>query len=191
MGADLLVRALTGAWNACPVGTNTTDWIGAISTATLGLFGAIFTVWQFWAQGFRPRCTAKIDLKRQAILLLIRNHGRADGVVARIVLVDADGLAMDPPAPIDGYPSGFATTTLPSRAAMRLVIVHPPDLETIPDGTRIKIDWGTGNALKVPQPVDVGYLGLSSVLPPGYGVAAQRTPGTPTVPTASQAPDHE
>jgi hypothetical protein len=142
-----------------------TEWISAISTATLGLFGAAFALWQFAAQGFRPRCRVKIDVKRQAILLQIRNRGRAGGVIARIVVVDANGLALQPAPPIDGYSSGFTATTLPANAGMRVIIMHPNNISRFPDGVRVKVDWGTGQTLLTPEPVDVGYAGLPSVLP--------------------------
>jgi len=167
VGTHLLVRALLGAPGAGPVGA-TTDWISAVSTATLGLFGAAFAVWQFWAQGFRPRCAARIDVARQAIRLQISNRGRADGVIGRVVLVDAEGFAIQPGPLIDGYPSGnFTATTLPAHAAIQLMIGKPQSRAALPEGVLVKVDWGTGEAVLTPKPVKVGYAGLPSVLPPG------------------------
>jgi hypothetical protein len=152
---------------AALIATVVTDWITAISTAVLGFFGACFAVWQFLAQGFRPKCVVKIDLAREALLVHIENRGRAEGVIARVAVVDEDGLAMDPPASVQGFPAGYRPTTLPGLASMRLIVVRPDGLASFPPNITVIVDWGTGDRVATPTPVDVGYMGMPSVLPPG------------------------
>lgn len=161
--------------SASPTAT-AADWITAIATATLAL-GALFAIWQFWVQGFRPRCKAKIDARRQAMLLQIKNRGRADGVIGRVVVIDENGLAIEPAPPIDGYPSGaFSATILPAYVAMRLIIGLPSGLAAFPEKVRVKVDWGSGEKLMRPKQVRVGYAGLPSVLPPNaLAVETSRT----------------
>jgi hypothetical protein len=129
----------------------------------------MFAGWQFRAQGFRPHCSVRIDARRQAIRLQIRNRGRANGAIERIVIVDPAGFAINPAASIAGYEGGnFKPTTLPGLSAMSLIITPPLGTTVFPEGVRVKADWGTGETTKLPQPVDVGYAGLPSVLPPGF-----------------------
>src|SRR3954447_17931580 len=64
-----------------------TDWIGALSTAVLGLLGVVVAAWQWRGTGFRPRLTARIDERREAIELRILNKGRGSGAVERILLL--------------------------------------------------------------------------------------------------------
>lgn len=144
-----------------------TDVITAASTAVLGVFGAFFTIWQFRAQGFRPKCIVKIDIRREALLVHIENRGRAEGVIARVVVIEVSGLAIEAPVAVDGFPNGYVPTKLPGLASMRLIIAHPTGMTEFPAGIKVKIDWGTGEAIQAPVPVDVGYLGMPSVLPPG------------------------
>lgn len=160
MGADVLVWALTA-------GATTPDWITAVSTAVLGAFAAAFGVFQFTAEGFRPKVRLRIDATRTGISVEIRNKGRGAGVIARVVLVDKQGLALSPAAPVIGYPlEVFYPTTLPAHAAMRLIVGLPGGMNEFPEGIRVKVDWGTGGSLGTPLPTNVGYGGLPSVLPP-------------------------
>lgn len=145
----------------------TPQWISAISTAVLGLFAAAFGIWQFWAQGFRPRVKGKIDVQRKAVAVEIRNRGRAAGVIGRIVLVEANGLGLKEEAPVNGYADGcFKPTTLPANSGMRLILERPPEYDTLPKDLRLKVDWGTGEAIRPLQQVDTSYASLKSVLPP-------------------------
>ncbi len=147
--------------------TVVTDWVTAISTAVLDFFGACFTVWQFRAQGFRPKCLVKIDEAREALLVHIENRGRAEGVIARVAVVDGDGLAIHPPPSVEGFPSGYRPTTLPGLASMRLIVLRSDGMAAFPPDITVKVDWGTGELVATPTSVDVGYMGMPSVLPPG------------------------
>jgi hypothetical protein len=129
--------------------TVVTDWITAASTAGLGFFGAGFTIWQFRAQGFRPKCIVKIDAAREAILVHIENRGRAEGVIARVVVVDGDRLAIEPPASIAGFADGYRPTTLPGLASMRLIVLRPDQMGSFPPNITVKVDWGHWRASRI------------------------------------------
>ena len=63
---------------------NITDWISAISTAALGVLGAVFGLWQWNMAKFRPKPSVQIDAQGEAIALQIVNKGRANGVIERV-----------------------------------------------------------------------------------------------------------
>ena len=98
----MLVRASLLAASNTP---KITEWISAISTATLGLLGLIFTSWQWRANGFRPQMSARIDATREAIELKIVNKGRAGGVVEEVVVLRPMGeyLVIDKKARFEGF----------------------------------------------------------------------------------------
>jgi hypothetical protein len=146
---------------------STSGWISAISIAVLAVVVAIFTGWYVWMDGFRPRCTAKMDKRGRAMLLQVQNRGRVDGEIARVDLLDPSGLASRRLLLVDGYADGrFQATALPARSAMRLITKPPADLEAFPERTRIRVVWTTGSskALVPGQDEDVDYTGMASTL---------------------------
>src|SRR5580704_9714542 len=71
-------------------GPSITDWISAISTAALGVLGAIITIWQWTMTRFRPKLSSRIDAQREAIELWIINKGRASGIIDRVQIMRPD-----------------------------------------------------------------------------------------------------
>jgi hypothetical protein len=141
-----------------------TDWIGALSTALLGIFGFTFTAWQWWASRFRPKPTARVDARREAIELRVANRGRGAGVIHHVAVVDRKQLAV--PISVEGFSNGvFTPVGLPSFSAMRLIIMAPKGA-TFTDENRVKVEWWDGSKIIEPLHVDVGLYGLKSVLPP-------------------------
>ena len=54
---------------AMAAGPSVTDWISAVSAATIGILGSSITVWQWRRTRFRPQLTARVDARREAIEL--------------------------------------------------------------------------------------------------------------------------
>ena len=147
------------------IASTATNWIGALSTAVLGVFGFTFTGWQWWASRFRPKATARLDGRREAIEVRVANRGRGGGVIHHVAVIDANHLAV-PSCSFEGFDNGdFTPTSLPSFSAMRLIIMAPEDGPFTVEN-RVKVEWWDGAAVIKPLPVDVGLYGLKSVLPP-------------------------
>ncbi len=146
---------------------STPTWITTVATAFLGIVVAIFAVWHVRMNGFRPRCTAKIDARRQAMLLQVQNRGRVDGEIAGIELLDASGAASRRLLVVEGYKDGrFEATALPARAVMRLIIKPPAALDSFPPRTYVRVVWVTGaKAISPAQEYGVDYAGMTSALP--------------------------
>ena len=82
---------------------NITDWISAVSTAALGLLGAVFTYWQWRMTRFRPKPSSRIDAQREAIQLWIVNKGRASGIIDRVQILRPDQ-EIERKAQFEGFP---------------------------------------------------------------------------------------
>jgi hypothetical protein len=167
----MLMRAFTLAASSAP---KITEWISAISTATLGLLGLTFTIWQWKANGFRPRLSARIDAAREAIELKIVNKGRAGGVVEEVLVVHPVGelLAIDREVRFEGFEGGeFRSIALPGFAQMRLIIQAPED-HNFAEHTKLQVGIGRAKDKDVPLTVEpeLRLYGLKSVLPPGTKV---------------------
>jgi hypothetical protein len=109
----MFVRACTLAADNAP---KITEWISAISTATLGVLGLIFTAWQWRANGFRPRLSARIDAAHEAIELRIVNKGRAAGAVEEVLVTRPAGerQVVDKDVRFEGFKDGkFKSINLP------------------------------------------------------------------------------
>lgn len=140
-----------------------TDWISAISTAVLGLLGLAFTGWQWHASGFRPKVSALVDARHQAIALRIVNRGRGSGIVHHVAVIHAQ-IAVD--VIVEGFESGtFVPTALPGFATIELILMAPNGT-TLLGGHQVKVSWGKKTKVVKPLPVDVGLFGMRSVLPP-------------------------
>lgn len=164
----MLVRAFTLAVSNAP---KITEWISAISTATLGVVGLLFTRWQWKASGFRPTLSARIDARREAIELKIDNKGRAAGVVEGVYVLQPKGnhMVIDEEAIFEGFTDEkFRPVLLPGFASMRLVI-EAPEHHNFSEQAQLKVELGSVKDEPVPLEVEskVSLFGLKSVLPPG------------------------
>jgi hypothetical protein len=145
-----------------PLLSAATDWIGALSTLFLGLVGLFVTVWQWLASGFRPRVTAEVDPRRQAIRVDIYNGGRGGGVISD-ACVTSGGNRLE--ADIEGFHNGFVPTLLPGQTSMSLIMMAPGETVFPADAVAL-VRWANHRADRKPQPIDVGLFGLPSTLPP-------------------------
>jgi hypothetical protein len=146
-----------------------TDWISAISTASLGVLGVFITGWQWLLTKFRPRLESRIDGRREAIELKIINKGRASGIIDQVNVLLPDG-RIDTGAVFEGFRDGtFRPLQLPALASMR-IIIQAPQGRAFDPGVQLLVGVGRSR-LKVRTPVHVspgvGLFGLKSVLPPG------------------------
>jgi hypothetical protein len=146
-----------------------TDWISALSTAALGVLGFFVTVWQWRRSGYRPRLSARIDGKREAIELMIVNSGRAGGIIDTIEVVRPDDEVVED-ATYEGFRDGaFRPLALPAMASMRIIVQAPSD-RSFPEGVQLLVGVGDGQPRNVPlkhTAPNVGLFGLASILPPG------------------------
>ena len=149
--------------------SSTTDWISAVSTAAIGAAGLFITGWQWIASGFRPGLMSRVDAKREAIEIVIRNRGRASGILGRVAVVAPEGndlVVQD--ATFDGFRGGrFTPLVVPSNAVVRLII-EAPGSSPFPQGVSLMVDVGEARDRHVVPRHDqqVSLFGLSSVLPP-------------------------
>jgi hypothetical protein len=153
-----------------------TDWISAVSTAALGLLGAVFTFWQWRMTRFRPRLSSRIDAQREAIELLIVNKGRASGIIDQVQILRPDN-RIEKQAQFEGFPDDvFRPLSLPAMASMRIIIQAPANA-TFDTGVRIIAGVGYAEP-KVITPTEItsglGLYGVRSVLPPGVSRILQR-----------------
>jgi hypothetical protein len=149
-------------------GPSITDWIGAISTAALGLLGFIITGYQWRKTGFSPHLTSRIDDPHQGIELRIINKGRAAGIIDQIDVVQSDYQVLD--AEYEGFTNkAFRSLAVPALASMRIIIQAPVNVP-FPAGVRLLVGLG-GTKPEEVVPVltegGIGIYGLTSVLPPG------------------------
>ena len=132
----------------------------------IGLLGIAITIWQWRASGFRPTVSAVVDKPGEAMEIRIVNKGRADGVIERVVPIDAGQLVLED-IRFEGYrDERFKPTYLPGLGSMRLILMAP-ESRSFADDDLVKIEWGFGSSTLRPDPVDVALYGLPSVLPPG------------------------
>ena len=147
-----------------------TDWISAISTAALGLLGFVFAAWQWRANGFRPRLSARMDEQREAIELRILNRGRGPGTVERVLVLrpTGDGEPEVEEVYFEGFNEGeLQPVSLPGLASTRLIIQALPD-QYLPKNARLKVYLGQaqGREVKLETASGVSLYGLKSFLPP-------------------------
>jgi hypothetical protein len=155
---------------------NITDWISAISTAALGVLGAVITIWQWSMTRFRPKLSSRIDAQREAIELWIVNKGRASGIIDRIQVLRSDD-RIESQAQFEGFPGNtYRPLSLPAMASMRIIIQAPPDAN-FDAGVQVLVGVGQAAAKPItPDEVTSGaaIYGLKSVLPPGTSRILQR-----------------
>jgi hypothetical protein len=149
-------------------GPSVTDWISAISTASLGALGFIIAGYQWHKTGFNPRLTSRIDATLQGIELRIENKGRAAGMIDQVDVMKSDNELVY--AEYEGFKGNeFRSIALPALASMR-VIIRAPVGQPFEHGVRLLVGLG-GTKFKEVVPVvaaeGVGIYGLTSVLPPG------------------------
>jgi hypothetical protein len=152
------------------------DWISAVSTAALGLVGAVFTFWQWRMTKFRPKLSSQIDAQREAIALWIVNKGRASGIIDRVQILRPDK-TIERRAQFESFPgNAYRPLSLPAMASMRIIIQAPPDV-TFDAGVQVLVGVGQAEPEKItPDEITsgVGLYGLKSVLPPGTSRILQR-----------------
>jgi hypothetical protein len=170
-----------------------TDWISAISTATLGVLGAVFGVWQWIMAKFRPKPSARIDARREAIELWIINKGRATGVIDQIEILLPNEIVEDR-ARFESFPgNNYRPLSLPAMSSMRIIIQAPPGT-TFDAGTQVSIGMGRTKPKAItPTEITSGLAiyGLKSVLPPGVSRILQReAQELAQLPSAEQAGEH-
>jgi hypothetical protein len=160
------------------VADSATAWIGALSTALLGVLGFGFTVWQWRQSSFRPRFHARVDWPRRAVEVRISNHGRAPGPIHQISLSRP---FKDDFAPIeaklrDHTSAAFGPWELAGRGSMRAILEIPEGDPQVHKEALVYVEWGENKReYIVPQPTQekVSFRGLSSLLPADPGTAAQ------------------
>jgi len=144
-----------------------TDWISAISTAGLGLLGAVFGVWQCMMSKFRPKLSARIDAGKDAVELTIVNKGRASGIISQVDIQAPDGSLIDN-VEFDGLPNQrFVPMSLPAMASTRLIL-RAEDHTLFPSGCRLVVDVGKRRPRELTpkqEQTSRGLVGLRSVLP--------------------------
>jgi hypothetical protein len=146
------------------------DWISAISAALLGIAGLGFAIWQWHATGFHPKITAELDASKDAIRLRIRNRGRGPGVISEVAVVDPRGVDITWTAIFNGFPDGqFSSTRLPGMDLMQ-IIIEAPETKKFEPTQCVFVEWGKSKQFPL-RPVDVGFFGLSSVLPPQQAIS--------------------
>ena len=147
---------------------NITDWISAISTAALGVIGAVITASQWRRSGFLPTLTSRIDASNEAIELRVANRGRAGGIVDQVDVLNPDQSIVED-AVFEGFTDGaFRPLALPAMASMRIIIQAPHD--RFRAGVRLIVGVGASKPqVLTPSVVEpgLGLFGLKSVLPPG------------------------
>lgn len=145
--------------------SSTPSWISAVATSVLGIAGLTFTLWQWWASGFRPSVKVELDAAREAIRVRITNRGRAAGVIGRLAAVDGRGIEI-PWASANGFAEGkFSPTRLPGLDYMEVILEASRDC-TFDIEHMLQVDWATTTKRVSLTPVDVGLYGTSSLLPP-------------------------
>jgi hypothetical protein len=153
-----------------------TDWISAISTAALGVIGAIITLWQWMMTRFRPKFSSRIDTQREAIELWIVNKGRASGIIDRVQILRPDK-KIEGGAQFESFPgNAYRPLSLPAMASMRIIIQAPP-AATFDPGVQVLVGVGQAEPeLITPTEMtsELGLYGLKSVLPPGTSRLLQR-----------------
>jgi hypothetical protein len=153
-----------------------TDWISAVSTAALGLVGAIFTYWQWRMSKFRPEFSSRIDTQREAIELWIVNKGRASGIIDRVQILRPNK-TIERRAEFESFPgNAYRPLSLPAMASMRIIIQAPPDA-TFDAGVQVLVGVGQAEPEEITPTVitsGLGLYGLRSVLPPGTSRILQR-----------------
>jgi hypothetical protein len=144
---------------------NTTDWITALSTATLGALGLLFTGWQWWASGFRPRLRALLSASGDSIRVQIENRGRGSGLVHHIAVTNKAEIAVG--GTFRGFTGeAYSPHTVPAYGRMEITIEAPAgtsyDIES-----KVIVAWGKDRKSLTVLPVDVSFYGLPPALPPG------------------------
>jgi hypothetical protein len=155
---------------------NITDWISAISTAALGVIGAIITLWQWMMTRFRPKFSSRIDAQREAIELWIVNKGRASGIIDRVQILRPDK-KIEGRAQFESFPgNSYRPLSLPAMASMRIIIQAPP-AATFDPGVQVLVGVGQAEPeliTPIEMTSELGLYGLKSVLPPGTSRLLQR-----------------
>jgi hypothetical protein len=141
-----------------------TDWISAVSTATLGVVGLLFTIYQWWASGFRPRLEALLSGSGDSLRVIVDNRGRGSGLVHNIAATDLSHLAVG--GKFRGFPDElYRPQTVPGHGRMELTIEALEDNNYGRDN-RVVVAWSKHEKTLTPRPADVSFFGLDPFLPP-------------------------
>lgn len=149
-------------------GSSITDWISAVSTASLGVLGFAITGYQWRRTGFSPLLTSRIDFSRQGIELRIVNRGRAAGIIDQVDVARSNYEILN--AEYEGFTDrAFRSLAMPALGSLR-IIIEAPQSEPFPADVRLLVGLGGTKfeeVVPIPMPEGVGIYGLASVLPPG------------------------
>jgi hypothetical protein len=144
------------------VTATTPEWLTAAATMVLGVLGLLVGLWQFWAQGFRPKVRTTVEPHRRRVMVEIHNKGRSQGLVLDIALQDKRGYEL--PAIAHGFYRGvYRPTFLPGNTEMR---VRLDSATPLPDGVRVRVVAGGKEPVLLPRQADSVFIGEPTVLPP-------------------------
>ncbi len=160
---------------------NTTDWISAGSQASLGVIAALFGLYQWRHNGFRPRVSTSAESGQRRIAVIVRNAGRGTGYVQGVAVGqrDSDGLVTDGAykSRLEGLGSRrhCPLTRLEAGAVMVLVFARPTNSKAaFPSDTNVQVNFGAGikrfgrkgAVWKNPKEAKDGVFNFTSALPP-------------------------
>ncbi|UUY05733.1 hypothetical protein LRS13_09495 [Svornostia abyssi] len=149
---------------ASVIAASDAQWVAAIGTWVIGISALGFTATQLWVSGFRPKIEADLGRGKTAIRVRIRNRGRAGSVITSVSIVGDGDLVVEWVGSETAWPTPFRIGALEEA---HLMIAAPNGKEFIPGKHRVMVKWAGKSKRVQPQPVDVGFEGLVSLLPPG------------------------
>jgi hypothetical protein len=116
--------------------------IATVVGAIAAVVAAALTVWAALRR-FRPKIRARIDERRQAIRLDIRNKGGASGQISDLAVIDTNHIDLDPEffGLADGH---FRSARLEPHHSYKLIIRARKESGEFPPNVRVRIGWGKG-----------------------------------------------
>ena len=138
-------------------------WVGVI-IAAVGLVGTAIQV-LIGLPWFRPRFKARIDKRRQAIRLDVKNRGRRTGRVNDVLVINSDTVQI--PCEFAGLPEGrFQPADIPGRSLRHLILAAVRARGSFPADAEVKVKWGLDKERTVkPKQNDAAYYGEDSHWP--------------------------
>jgi hypothetical protein len=136
------------------VAADAAAWLG-VAVAVVGVVvSALVAVTRF-----RPKFTARIDRRRQAIRVDAVNRGRLEGYVHDVAVVDEHD--DEHPCEFAGLPDGRFETAKLARARTQYLIIRASRTKgPFPDGVRVKVKWGRKRQRSLtPEPTNTSYYG--------------------------------
>jgi hypothetical protein len=121
------------------VSTDTIALIGAIAGVVAALAGVI-ALWAVFRR-FKLSIRARIDERRQAIRVDLKNKGRASGQVSEVAVIDQHLVDLDPQFfGLDG--DRFRSARLPKQSSWFLIIRDRSANREFPPDARVRVRWG-------------------------------------------------